>query len=72
MEGRPGEARAALRRSVIENGFVLLLMLVLCIFLYHLLCNFSLVFLLLILHVLHHNSQFFYSNGVHSFSIGTL
>lgn len=32
-EGRPGEARAALRRSVMENGFVLLLMLVIHIFL---------------------------------------
>jgi hypothetical protein len=41
-EGRPGEARAALRRSVRENGSVLLLMIVICMSLYHLQHNLSL------------------------------
>lgn len=30
-EGRPGEARASLRRSVMENGYVLILMIVICV-----------------------------------------
>jgi hypothetical protein len=58
-EGRPGEARAALRRSVRENRSVLLLMLVICMCLYHLQHNFFLCFFLLpIFRVLCHDSQF--------------
>lgn len=58
-EGRPGEARAALRRSVRENGSVLLLMLVICMNLYHLQHKFCLCsFLLPIFHILCHDSQF--------------
>jgi hypothetical protein len=50
-EGRPGEARAALRRSVRENGSVLPLMLVICMNLYHLQHKFCLCSFL-------HDSQF--------------